>query len=64
MNEQEAQSILDQLAKREIKEFKTTKENFMVFRKELVKREDFKHFHGNAMHNGEIIYTYLDEARS
>jgi hypothetical protein len=64
MNEQEAQAILDQLAKREIKEFKITKEYFMEFRKQLVKREDFKHFRGDAMHNGEVIYTYLDEARS
>ena len=64
MNEQEVQAILDQLAKREIDEYKITKEHFMEFRQQLVKRPDFKHFRGEARHNGEVIYTYLDEARS
>lgn len=64
MNEQEVQTILDQLANREIKEVKITKEHFMDFRQQLVKRSDFKHFRGEAKHNGEVMYTYLDEARS
>ncbi len=64
MNEQEAQAILDQLANREIKEYRVTKEHFMEFRQQLVKRSDFKHFRGDAGHNGEVVYTYLDEARS
>lgn len=64
MNEQEAQAILDQLAKREINEYTITKENFMEFRQQLVKRPDFKHFRGDARHNGVVVYTYLDEARS
>lgn len=64
MNEQEAQVILDQLAKREINKYEITKEHFMTFREQLVKRADFKQFRGDARHNGEVIYTYLDEARS
>lgn len=64
MNEQEAQVILEQLAKRDIAEYRISKEQFMEFRKQLIKREDFKHFHGNAQHGGEVIYTYVDEARS
>lgn len=64
MNELEIQAILDQLANREIAEYKITKDFFMDFRKQLVKREDFKQFRGNAQHNGEVIYTYLDEPRS
>ena len=64
MNEQEIQGILDQLAKQEIKEYKITKEHFMEFREQLVKRSDFKCFRGNAQHNGEVIYTYLEEGRS
>lgn len=37
---------------------------FLAFREVLVNRDDFKHFRGNAQHNGVIIYTYLEEARS
>jgi hypothetical protein len=64
MNIQKAQTILDQLANREIIECKIMKEHFMEFRQQLVKRADFKHFRGDAQHNGEVIYTYLDEPRS
>lgn len=64
MNEQEIQLIFDQLAQREILEYRISKENFMEFRQQLVKRVDFKHFRGDAQHNGEVIYTYLDEPRS
>lgn len=40
------------------------KEEFLPFREILVKREDFKHFSGNAMQGGDIIYTYLTHPRS
>ena len=56
--------ILDQLAKREINEYKITKEHFMAFREQLVKRVRFQTFSWRCEHNGEVIYTYLDEARS
>ncbi|MFF2286898.1 hypothetical protein [Peribacillus butanolivorans] len=64
MYAQEAKDVLDKLANREMDEFRIKKEDFLGFREVLVKREDFKHFRGNAQHNGEIIYTYLEEARS
>ncbi len=64
MNAEEAKDVLDKLANREMGEFRITKEEFLAFREVLVKREDFKHFRGNAQHNGVIIYTYLEEARS
>ncbi|MFB7639439.1 hypothetical protein [Peribacillus butanolivorans] len=64
MDAQEAKDVLDKLANREMDEFRIIKEDFLGFREVLVKREDFKHFRGNAQHNGEIIYTYLEEARS
>ncbi|MFD6440460.1 hypothetical protein ACFWDG_11750 [Peribacillus sp. NPDC060186] len=64
MDAQEAKDVLDKLANREMDEFRIAKEDFLGFREVLVKREDFKHFRGNAQHNGEIIYTYLEEARS
>lgn len=64
MNAEEAKDVLDKLANREMDEFRITKEEFLAFREVLIKREDFKHFRGNALHNGEIIYTYLEDARS
>ncbi|KQU10982.1 hypothetical protein ASG65_12790 [Bacillus sp. Leaf13] len=64
MDAQEAKDVLDKLANGEMDEFRIKKEDFLGFREVLVKREDFKHFRGNAQHNGEIIYTYLEEARS
>jgi len=56
--------LLDKLANRELTELTVSKEDFLSFRQELVKREDFKHFKGTAKHNGITIYTYLDEPRS
>ncbi|MEK4010679.1 hypothetical protein [Peribacillus sp. FSL M8-0224] len=64
MNAEEAKEVLDKLANREMEEFRITKEEFLAFREVLVNRHDFKHFRGNAQHNGVIIYTYLEEARS
>ena len=42
-----------------IDQIHVTKEEFLAFREVLVKREEFKHFSGNAMQGGDIIYTYL-----
>lgn len=41
-----------------------SKADFLSFREVLVKREDFKHFSGKATQGGDIIYTYLQVARS
>jgi len=64
METQEIEQILDQLANKEISEYKVSKEQFMDFRKLLIKRPDFKHFRGIAEHNADIIYQYTDTARS
>ncbi|WP_110929228.1 abortive phage infection protein [Bacillus massiliglaciei] len=64
MDGQIYKDVLDKLANKEIESYTITQENFLEFREQLVKREDFKHFRGNAQHNGVIIYTYLDVPRS
>ncbi len=64
MDEKEARTLLDRLARGEIKECRVKKEDFMVFRKCLLEREDFKHFHGIAQVGGDVIYHYLDKPRS
>lgn len=64
MDEILASDILDKLKSGELNQYLVTKEEFMEFRKVLVSREDFKHFRGIAKHNGEVIYQYLQEARS
>lgn len=55
---------LDMLKRGEIESIQVSKEDFLNFREVLVKREDFKHFSGNAMQGGNIIYTYLNNPRS
>lgn len=64
MEHNEVTKILDQLSKNEIKEFLVKKEDFLSFRQVLVNREDFKHFRGIACHGGDVIYTYIEIARS
>ncbi|WP_331254636.1 hypothetical protein [Sutcliffiella horikoshii] len=64
VNEALATEILDKLKNRELHEYKIQKEEFMIFRKVLVAREDFKHYRGIAKHKGEVVYQYMQEARS
>jgi len=64
MNQEQIHSILQDLSNRKIEEVLIKKEDFLSFRAELVKRDDFKHFRGIAQHGGDVIYTYLDEPRS
>ncbi|MBP0724691.1 hypothetical protein J5Y03_05750 [Bacillus sp. RG28] len=64
MNQEQIHSILQDLSNRNVEEVLIKKEDFLIFRAELVKREDFKHFRGIAHHGGDTIYTYLDEPRS
>ena len=64
MHKETAKELLQQLAERKLNEIIVKKEEFLDFRKELIAREDFKHFQGTAKHGGETIYTYLDEPRS
>ncbi|MGB2872256.1 hypothetical protein SAMN05421670_1420 [Psychrobacillus psychrotolerans] len=55
---------LNMLKNRDLKEIVIEKNEFLAFRKVLVLREDFKHFSGNAKQGGQVVYTYLDVARS
>ncbi|MER2169661.1 MAG: hypothetical protein ABS938_03400 [Psychrobacillus psychrodurans] len=55
---------LEALKSGKIDSIHISKEEFLAFREVLVKREDFKHFSGNAMQGGDIIYTYLTHPRS
>ncbi|QFT88543.1 hypothetical protein FIU87_07810 [Bacillus sp. THAF10] len=64
MNEALAQDILEKLRSGELSEYRVGKEEFMTFRTVLVQRDDFKHFRGIARHGGEVIYQYLQTARS
>ncbi|WIG28831.1 abortive phage infection protein [Bacillus toyonensis] len=64
MDEQLANTILDQLKNGEIKEYVSTKDVFYTFRKVVVSREDFKHIIGNAQRGGQVIYTYSKTPRS
>ncbi|MGN1402193.1 MAG: hypothetical protein ACI4XL_11910 [Bacillus sp. (in: firmicutes)] len=64
MNRETAIQLLEQLKAGELTEVRISKEDFLSFREQLVKREDFKHFRGDAQHGGETIYTYLKEPRN
>ena len=64
MNEQLVAEILNKLRDGEFNEYRVTNEQFLSFRTVLVKRDDFKHFHGIAQRGGSVIYKYLKEERS
>lgn len=64
MNQEMIVDLLEKLKSGEIPELTISKEDFLSFRVELVKRPDFKHFRGIAKHDGITTYTYLEEARS
>lgn len=56
--------ILEQLKFGSLSEYLVTKENFLAFREELVKREDFKNFRGIGQRGGDVIFEYLKTPRS
>jgi hypothetical protein len=64
MNEQLAEEILNKLRDGELSEYRVSKEDFMIFRKVLVQRKDFKHFRGIAQRGGEVVYQYMQNPRS
>ena len=64
MNKELANELLEKLANGDLSELHVTKEDFLSFREQLVKRRDFKHFKGIAKHEGLTTYVYLSEARS
>ncbi|MBT2678363.1 hypothetical protein J7E38_05080 [Bacillus sp. ISL-35] len=64
MDKEQAERMLENLKNREVEEIFVAKQDFMIFREVIVKREDFKHFRGIAQRGGDVIYQYVDEARS
>jgi hypothetical protein len=56
--------ILDKLQNKELTEYFVQKEDFLAFRKVIVKREDFKYFRGIAQRGGSVLYQYMDNPRS
>ncbi|MBO2534380.1 MULTISPECIES: hypothetical protein [Rummeliibacillus] len=62
MNEYEKK--LEDLKNGTIKELEVDKHDFYALREALVEREDFKHFRGIAHQGGNIVYVYLEKARS
>ncbi|MFZ7944291.1 hypothetical protein [Neobacillus sp. 19] len=64
MQEEMVNDILNRLMTGELSEYYVKKEDFMDFRKVLVKRNDFKHFRGIGGRGGDVLYQYLKEPRS
>jgi hypothetical protein len=64
MTSEEVNEVLDQLKRGERSEYHVKKEEFISFRQVLVKREDFKNFRGIAQRGGEVVYQYIENARS
>ena len=64
MDKEQAVRMLESLKNREVEEIFVAKQDFMDFRELLVKREDFKHIRGIAQRGGDVIFRYMDEARS
>ncbi|MFE8703555.1 hypothetical protein ACFYKX_23605 [Cytobacillus sp. FJAT-54145] len=64
MNEELVIELLEKLRNGTISEYHVNKEEFLVVREVIVKREDFKHFRGIAQRGGGVIYQYLENPRS
>ncbi|MFS0861836.1 hypothetical protein [Fredinandcohnia sp. 179-A 10B2 NHS] len=64
MNEQFVNEILNKLRDGELNEYLVKNDQFLEFRSVLVKREDFKHFQGTALHGGDVKYRYQSVSRS
>lgn len=62
--QQSYEEKLNMLQNGDIKDIVIEKNEFIAFREVLVQREDFKHFSGNAKQGGQVVYTYLNIARS
>ena len=64
MNEEMVTEILNRLMNGELSEYYVKNEDFMEFRKVLVKRNDFKYFRGIGQRGGDVLFQYLQEPRS
>jgi hypothetical protein len=56
--------MIEKLRSGQINEWYVHKEVFLEVRAVIVALDDFKHFRGIAQRSGDVIYQYLQEARS
>lgn len=54
----------DQLKAGELKEATFSKDEFLLIREELTKRDDFKQLIGTAQHNGNIVFVWSEQPRT
>ncbi|WP_046175209.1 hypothetical protein [Domibacillus indicus] len=64
MTPEEAVQSIENLRNETIKILRVQKEDFLSFRQELIKQQDFKHFRGIAKHGGHVEYEYMKIPRS
>ncbi|MFS8652021.1 MAG: hypothetical protein FWJ66_08925 [Caldibacillus sp.] len=64
VDEREATELLERLKNGDIEELRVKREDFLIFRNVLTRRNDFKHFRGIAQKGGDIIYHYMEKPRS
>ncbi|MEO4054302.1 hypothetical protein [Solibacillus sp. CAU 1738] len=58
------EKMIDELRNGEVQSIQLSKENFLEFRKVLIQDPQFKHFRGEAKQGGDIVFTFLDNART
>lgn len=56
--------LLDQLRHQEVESVTISKGEYLQFREQLVKDEQFKHFRGEAKQGGDVVYTFLETPRT
>lgn len=61
---EDVKKMLDQLRNGEVETIHVNKSNYLQFREQLIKDEQFKHFRGEAKQGGDVIYTFLKEPRT
>lgn len=58
------QALIDQLRNGDVQSILIKKEEFLQFREHLLKDAQFKHFRGEAKQGGDVVFTFLQQARS
>lgn len=58
------QALIDQLRNGDVQSILIKKEEFLQFRELLLKDAQFKHFRGEAKQGGDVVFTFLQQARS
>lgn len=57
-------ALIDQLRNGDVQSILIKKEEFLQFRELLLKDEQFKHFRGEAKQGGDVVFTFIQQARS